>query len=65
MKNIIIALSMAALFSGVSGCATVNSTQHAEDHARHQAYLEQLYTNSDPEYIDDCFEYEELKCEFE
>ena len=64
MKHFIIALSMAALFSGLSGC--VNSTQtHEQDHASHQAWLEQLYTKYDPEYIDDCFYYEDLVCEFE
>jgi len=31
----------------------------------HQAYLEWLYTKYDAEYIDDCFYYEDLVCEFE
>ena len=31
----------------------------------HQAYLEELYTKYDSEYIADCFYYEDLVCEFE
>ena len=64
MKHFIIALSMAALFSGVSGCAT-SAVTHEQDRAQHEAWLEQLYTKYDPEYIDDCFYYEDLVCEFE
>ena len=35
------------------------------DFHAHQAYLEELYTKYDAEYIDDCFYYEDLVCEFE
>ena len=35
------------------------------DFHAHQKYLENLYSNYDPEYIDDCLYYEELVCEFE
>jgi len=54
----------------LSACASMDSElqRHLEaeqDFHAHQQYLEYLYTSYDPEYIDDCFYYEELVCEFE
>lgn len=54
----------------VSACATADAELRAhlkaeQDFHNHQAWLEELYTNYDPEYVDDCFYYEELVCEFE
>lgn len=33
------------------------------DFHAHQMYLESIYTKYDPEYVDDCYYYEELVCE--
>jgi hypothetical protein len=35
------------------------------DFHSHQAYLAGIYSEYDAEYIDDCFAYTELVCEFE
>lgn len=35
------------------------------DFHAHQAYLEEIYTKYDPEYVADCLYYEDLVCEFE
>lgn len=37
-----------------------------QDFANHQFHLQQAYEKGyDPEYVDDCYYYEELVCEFE
>lgn len=49
----------------ITACSTnVSVTNHDEDAAAHQAWIEHLYTKYDAEYIEDCFYYE-LDCEFE
>jgi len=35
-----------------------------QDFHDHQAYLEEIYTKYDSEYVDDCLYYEDLVCEF-
>ena len=65
MKYVILALTFT-----VSACASYDADLQAhlkaeQDFHAHQAYLEELYMNYDPEYIDDCFYYEDLVCEFE
>ena len=59
-----------ALLILLGACANYDSELEAQleskrDFYAHQQYLEDLYTNYDPEYIDDCLYYEELVCEFE
>lgn len=56
----------------LSACSTFDVDLHSHleaerDFHAHQAYLETIYdlNNYDPEYVDDCFYYEELVCEFE
>jgi hypothetical protein len=63
-------ITLAALIA-MTACATVPTydqelTAHLEaeaDFHAHQAYLERLYTQYDPEYIDDCIYYE-MDCGF-
>lgn len=65
MKYTILA---AALFLSACMAPDPELEAHLEaerDFAAHQDYLESLYTQYDPEYIDDCLYYEELVCEFE
>ena len=75
MKKFLIGL---AIVVSVSGCVDSEMQQHLEaerdfharmihkqDRQNHDAYLEWLYANFDPEYIDDCFYYDEVVCEFE
>jgi hypothetical protein len=64
MKRLAVILALIAAASGLSGCAATG-IDHSEDRAAHDAYLESIYTKYDPEYVDDCFYYEELVCEFE
>ena len=57
-------------FVFMSACAPMLSERQAqlnaeEDFHAHQVYLEGIYSKYDPEYVDDCFYYEELVCEFE
>lgn len=54
----------------LSACAPLVSERQAqlnaeEDFHAHQVYLEGIYSKYDPEYVDDCFYYEEVVCEFE
>lgn len=54
----------------VSACAPLVSEREAqlkaeEDFYAHQVYLEGIYSKYDPEYVDDCFYYKEVVCEFE
>ena len=56
----------------VSACSsqnvgTTNAFDAELDFQAHQQYLESVYDldNYDPEYVDECFYYEELVCEFE
>ena len=55
----------------LSACATVDSDLQAHleaesDFARHQYHTQQAHEKQyDPEYVDDCYYYEELVCEFE
>lgn len=55
----------------LSACATVDSELQAHleaeaDFARHQYHTQQAHEKHyDPEYVDDCYYYEELVCEFE
>jgi hypothetical protein len=55
----------------LSACATVDSELQAHleaeaDFARHQYHTQQAHEKQyDPEYVDDCYYYEELVCEFE
>jgi hypothetical protein len=58
------------LLLSVVACASYNREHSVyptqeEDNAAHQAYLEEIYTTYDFEYIDDCLTYVELVCEFE
>lgn len=62
---------LAAIFLlALSACSSMDSelAAHLEaerDFHAHQAYLESVYTEYDLEYVDDCFAYEEMVCEFE
>lgn len=55
----------------LSACATVDNELQAHleaesDFARHQYHTQQAHKKQyDPEYVDDCYYYEELVCEFE
>lgn len=55
----------------LSACATVDNELQAHleaesDFARHQYHTQQAHEKQyDPEYVDDCYYYEELVCEFE
>jgi hypothetical protein len=66
MKYLLVLL----LLYACSACSTYDSELRAHleaerDFHAHQAYLEDIYTNYDPEYVDDCLYYEDLVCEFE
>ena len=64
---------LAAIFLlALSACSSMDSelAAHLEaerDFHAHQQYLESVYNldNYDPEYVDDCFAYEEMVCKFE
>jgi hypothetical protein len=65
MKYAVLALAFV-----VSACSSYDADLQAhlkaeQDFHDHQAYMEYLYSNYDPEYVDDCFFYEDLHCEFE
>lgn len=63
-----IALVAAVLLSACAATIDPDLAVHLEaerDFHAHQAYLESIYTQYDPEYIDDCLYYEDLICEFE
>lgn len=55
----------------LSACSTMDPELAAhleaeQDFARHQYHVQQSYEKQyDPEYVDDCYYYEELVCEFE
>lgn len=54
----------------LSACASADQERQLQLQAEanfhsEQAYLEGIYAKYDPEYVDDCFYYEELVCEFE
>lgn len=59
------------ILMALSACATVDSELQAHleaeaDFARHQYHTQQAHEKQyDPEYVDDCYYYEELVCEFE
>jgi starvation-inducible outer membrane lipoprotein len=66
-KEHIMKTILPAIFLILSACVSNESTlvNHLEaeaDFHNHQLYLESVY---DQEYIDDCFHYDELICEFE
>jgi hypothetical protein len=63
--RIAMVLSMVAGAAGLSGCVNTAGIDPVEDRANHEAYLESIYTEHDPEYVDDCLAYQELVCEFE
>lgn len=65
MKKIIIG-SVFFLSACMSSDPELQAHLEAErDFAAHQNYLESIYSQYDPEYVDDCLYYEELVCEFE
>lgn len=55
----------------LSACSTMDSDLQAylkaeRDFTNHQYHVQQSFEKSyDPEYVDDCYYYEELICEFE
>ena len=54
----------------LSACASADQERQMQlqaeaDFHSEQAYLDGIYSKYDPEYVDDCFYYEELVCEFE
>jgi hypothetical protein len=55
----------------IAACSTVDVERAAQleaerDFHAHQYHVQQAYEKGyDPEYVDDCFYYEELICEFE
>jgi hypothetical protein len=65
MKYAVLALAFV-----VSACSSYDADLQAhlkaeQDFHDHQAYMEYLYSNYDPEYVDDCLYHEDLACEFE
>lgn len=55
---------------GLAACSNPELQAHLDaerDFHQHQQYLESVYNldNYDPEYVDDCFYYEEMVCPFE
>jgi hypothetical protein len=65
MKYIVLGFVLA-----LGACSSYDSELQAQleaerDFHAHQQYLEDLYTNYDFEYVDDCLTYEEIVCEFE
>jgi hypothetical protein len=58
-------LAPAVLLAACSSQNQVLFDRVEADRGDHQAYLEELYTKYDSEYIADCFYYEDLVCEFE
>ena len=63
-------ISAVFLSASLSACAQLVSERQAqldaeEDFHSNQAYLESIYSKYDPEYVNDCFYYEDLICEFE
>lgn len=73
IHQLAVTLAMFAAASGIAGCVNTVDRELAEhlaaeqDFHAHQQYMEQRYNleNYDPDYVDDCFYYEELVCEFE
>jgi hypothetical protein len=66
MKKLIAALALATATACTAYDAELQAHLEAErDFHAHQSYLESIYTQYDPEYIDDCLTYVELVCEFE
>lgn len=59
------------ILMALSACATVDTELQAHleaeaDFARQQYHTQQAHEKQyDPEYVDDCYYYEELVCEFE
>ena len=55
----------------LAGCSSIDVDLQAHleaerDFAQHQYHVQQSFEkNYDPEYVDDCYYYEELICEFE
>jgi hypothetical protein len=60
-------LSVFAMSACVSSDPELQAHLEAEaDFARHQYHVQQAIEKQyDPEYVDDCYYYEELVCEFE
>lgn len=58
-------------FFFLSACSTIDSNlqdhlKEERDFTNHQYHVQQSFEKSyDPEYVDDCYYYEELICEFE
>lgn len=67
MKYLLVIITTAMLLSGC--VADPNLAAHLEaeqDFARHQYHTQQAVEKQyDPEYVDDCYYYEDLVCEFE
>jgi hypothetical protein len=57
-----IAISVALL---VSACVDAELASHLEAERDFAAWMSDLRSQYDEEYISDCFEYEDLVCEFE
>jgi hypothetical protein len=63
--------SMLFVLAILSACSTMDPDLQAHleaetDFARHQYHVQQAHEKQyDPEYVDDCYYYEELVCEFE
>lgn len=65
MKYSILASAMLLAACSSQDQALLDHLEAERDFHAHQAYLEELYTKYDSEYIADCFYYEDLVCEFE
>jgi hypothetical protein len=65
IRRIVIMMAALAAALGLAGCVNTAGIDPVEDRANHEAYLESIYTEHDPEYVDDCLAYLELVCEFE
>lgn len=66
MKYLAIAAALLLSACAVSPEAELQAHLDAEqDFHSHSMYLEGVYENYDPEYVDDCLYYVELVCEFE
>lgn len=67
MKYMSILVAILVSACSAQNVGTTNSLDAELDFQAHQQYLETVYDldNYDPEYVDECFYYEELVCEFE
>ena len=66
MKYLVIAVALLLSACAVSPEAELQVHLDAEQDFHSQPmYLEDIYAEYDPEYVDDCLYYVELVCEFE